>query len=139
MTDDMLAAQVNKVTNYNRMIIQLNQSFSAGFIDDLRRPRRILYASAGPAQPAYAHPSGYFGHFNFWLLSAHYGKNLLTNSPVNADADHDGRLSIVEAYNLARQRTTGQYTMYEDNGVVPYRPGNMPAYGEGAAGSAIRM
>ena len=55
---------------------------------------------------------------------------------VDADADDDGKVSIVEAFNYARSMNSRPETpWYEDSGDGIPRSGAMPAQGEGGLGS----
>lgn len=139
MTDDMFAAQVNRITSYGKMIIVLNQSYSGGFINELSRPRRVIMASSSPTQTAMSHPSLYFGHMNYWMLSSFFGHQLLGGAPLNADANGNGQVSVLEAYNMARVRVVPQVTNYDDNGWPPGRMGPVPGGGEGALGAATYL
>jgi len=56
---------------------------------------------------------------------------------VNADANGDGAVSILEAYNFARAHDSRPETpWYKDNGIAPPHSGAMPAGGDGALGAA---
>lgn len=134
LTDDMMRVQVSRITRYARIVMQFNQSFSGGFLDDVAGPRRVIYASAHPTQLAYSHPSGAFGFLNYWVLSCYYKHQIIGGAPVNADVNHNGATSIVEVYNYSRTRVGTQVLFYEDNGVKPGRSGPMPGMGEGGLG-----
>jgi len=55
---------------------------------------------------------------------------------VNADANGDGEVSLVEAFNYARAKDTQSETpWYEDNGDGIPHSGKMPAGGDGTLGS----
>jgi len=134
LTDDALKVQINRITRHHRMIIQLNQAFSGGFVDELSAPRRVIYASSQPTQLAYSHPSGAFGNLNYWVLSCYHKHQLIGGAAVNADANGNGQLSIVEVYNYSRPRVAPQILLYDDNGLKPGHTGPMPGAGEGALG-----
>jgi hypothetical protein len=59
-----------------------------------------------------------------------------TAPPVNADANGDGRVSMIEAFNYARSMDQSEETpWYEDRGDGIPHNGAMPSQGEGALGS----
>jgi len=136
ITDDQFAAEVNKITNFGTMIIQMKQCFSGGFVADLTRPNRIVMSSAAPTQVSWAHSSLNYGEFTFWYFAALTGSKPDGSGAVNADANGDGKVSILEAYNFARSHDSASETpFYEDNGAAPSHSGAMPGGGEGTLGS----
>jgi hypothetical protein len=57
--------------------------------------------------------------------------------PVDADANDDGKVSMVEAFNYARTMNDKPNTyFYEDSGDGIPHSGAMPAQGEGALGAS---
>jgi hypothetical protein len=140
ITDDQLAAEVNKIQNYGTMIIQMKQCFCGGFIADLTKPNRIIMSSASPTQLSNAHSSLLYGEFTYWYFAALTGSKPDGSGSVNADTNGDGKISILEAYNFARSHDTKPETpFYEDDGVKPCHSGAMPAGGEGTLGAATRL
>jgi hypothetical protein len=136
ISDDAFASEVNKIRNYETMIIQMKQCFSGGFIADLTAPNRIIMSSSGPEQLSWAHSSLNYGEFTYWYFAALTGNRPDGGGAVNADANGDGKISILEAYNFARASDTRTETpFYEDNGTTPARSGAIPAGGEGAFGA----
>lgn len=137
MTDDEFAAQVNKVQAYGKMIIQMKQCFSGGFVHDLLGPRRIVMASAAANQPSWSEDAGNFGEFTYWYISALRGSKVDGSGPVNADANGDGKVSILEAYNFARANDSRPETpQFDDSGTLPVRTGAMPVGDDGALAGA---
>jgi hypothetical protein len=145
MTPAAFAIQVNRIATYQRMVIHMNQSFSGGFIPYLMRPDRIIITAAAAHSQSWAHPSLYYGNFNYWYLSALRGHLLFSEAPVNADANGNGRVSLAEAYNYTLPRPGGpgsppippissQMPMFEDTGGPPARYGHLPGAGEGLVG-----
>ena len=141
MTDDEFVGEVNKITNYGKIIIQMKQCFSGGFVHDLVGPRRIVMASAGAYEPSWSEDSaGNFGEFTYWYISALRGTKLDTGTAVNADANGDGKVSILEAYNYARTNDSRPETpQFDDSGTLPVRAGAVPAGNDGtlAAGTFL--
>jgi len=138
MLDSEFATQVNKINNYDKIIIQMKQCFSGGFIDDLTKPKRIVMSSCTPTQVSYAKSTLDFGEFTFWYFSALTGNKPDGSGSVNADANSDGKISIMEAWNFARSHDSAPETpQYEDNGVPPpHGGGSMPMGGDGPLGAA---
>jgi hypothetical protein len=138
ITDDQFAAEVNKITNYGTMIIQMKQCFSGGFVADLTRPNRIVMSSASPTQISWAHSSLQYGEFTYWYFAALTGNKPDGSGAVNADTNGDGKVSILEAYNFARSHDTASETpFYEDNGATPAHSGAVPSGGDGTLGQTI--
>lgn len=139
VTPNQFAYQVNKITKYKQMYIFIHPSYSGGFIPYLKKDDRVIITSAAANRSAYAHPSYYYGNFNYWYLSALTGHVLLGGSAVNADANSNGKVSLTEAYNFTLPRTglapiTYQVPQFEDNGVLPSHFGTMPTGGDGLIG-----
>ena len=136
MTDDEFAVQMNKITAYSKMIMQMKQCYSGGYLDDTTKPNRILMSSCSATQVSYGRSANDFGEFTFWYFAALTGNKPDGSGAVNADANSDGKVSIMEAWNFARSHDTAPETpFYEDNGVKPAHSGAMPAGGEGALGA----
>ena len=137
ISDDEFAVEVNKIANYSRMIFQMKQCFSGGFLRDLTAPNRIIMASCTQVQASWADTiSQQYGEFTYHYFAAITGQKPDGSGPVNADANGNGKISVVEAYNYARSHDGRPETPgYEDNGVLPHHTGNMPSGGDGAVGS----
>jgi hypothetical protein len=137
MTDDEFVAEVAKITNYGKIIIQMKQCFSGGFVHDLVGPRRIVMASAGAYEPSWSEEGGNFGEFTYWYISALRGTKIDTGAAVNADANSDGKVSILEAYNYARTNDSRPETpQFDDSGTLPVRAGAVPAGNDGTLAAA---
>ncbi len=140
ITDDEFAAEVNKITKYSKMIFQMKQCFSGGFVRDLTAPKRIVMSSSAETQVSWSYTGGGFGEFTFYYFAALTGNKPDGSGTVNADANGNGKVSIVEAYNYARSHDARPETpWYEDNGTVPHHTGNMPSGGDGALGLATHL
>jgi hypothetical protein len=132
------AAEVNKIANYDKMIIQMKQCYSGGFIQPLTAPRRTVMSSCSAAEVSYGYSSLQFGEFTYWYFAALTGNKPDGSGPVNADANGDRKISILEAYNFARSHDGQPETPYfEDDGIVPAHTGPMPAGGDGIRSVAI--
>lgn len=140
MTDDEFAAEMNKIQAYDKIIMQMKQCFSGGMIDDATKPNRIIMSSSSATQVSYGRMANDYGEFTFWYFSALTGNKPDGTGAVNADANNDGKVSIMEAWNFARSHDTAPETpFYEDNGVKPGHSGAMPAGGEGVIGAATYL
>jgi len=140
ISDDQFAAEVNKITNYSKMTFQMKQCFCGGFLDELTGPNRIVMASSGEVQVSWSYTGGGFGEFTFHFFAALTGNKPDGSGPVNADANGNGKVSMVEAYNYARSHDGRPETpWYEDNNAIPGHTGNMPGGGEGTLGSATYL
>ena len=144
----VFAHQVDRIKDYRRMVIQMNQSYSGGFIPALRNPRRVIITAAAADREAYCHPTHAYGNFSYWYLSGLAGHQLGTESPWDADADRDGHVSVVEAYNqvlsaphFVGRATLGEWQLpqLEDTGTEPSQSRILPADGEGILAAAIYM
>ena len=140
ITDDEFAAEVNKITSYRKMIVQMKQCFSGGFVEDLTAPNRIVMSSCAPTQLSWSHTSGSYGEFTYHYFAALTGNKPDGSGSVNADSNGNAKVSILEAYNYARSHDTRpEMPYYEDNGVRPPQSGVMPGGGEGALGAATNL
>jgi len=137
ITDDEFAADVNKITKYAKMVIQMEQCFSGGFVNDLAGPRRVIMSACGDTECSWAKASDYvWNEFTYSYLAAWTGAKPDGGGAVNADTNGDGKLSTVECFNYARAHDTQPETpFFEDNGQRPGHSGQMPSQGEGTLGS----
>lgn len=136
ITDDEFAADVNKITKYSTMIIQMEQCFSGGFVNDLAGPNRIIMSACTDTECSWAKgPDWLWNEFTYYYLSAWTGSKPDGGGTINADTNNDGKVSMVECFNYARSHDAAQETpFYEDNGTRPGHSGQMPSGGEGALG-----
>jgi len=150
ITPSVFANQVNRITTCRRMTIHMNQSYSGGFIPILKRPNRVIVTASAWNRGSWAHPSLYYGNFDYWYISALRGHLLFGEAPVSADTNSDGKVSIAEAYNFTLPRPGGpgsppippianQMPQFEDNGTAPSRFGTVPFAGEGLLGAATYL
>lgn len=139
MSDTEFAAEVNKITKWRNMHIQMKQCFSGGFVDDLTRTKRVVMSSSAAGQVSWAKATLDYGEFTYYYMSALKGSWVdgAAGAPV-ADASGDGKVSVMEAWNFARSRDTRPETpQYEDNGSAPCQSGgSMPMGGDGPYGAA---
>ena len=123
---------------YDRMVIVMGQCFSGGLIADMAGSNRIIMSAAGEYEPSYAmdpYPYNTYDEFSYYFTCAINGADP-DGKTVNADANGDGEVSMVEAFNYARAKDTQNETpWYEDSGDGIPHSGNMPAGGDGTLGS----
>lgn len=137
MSDTEFAAEVNKITAWNQMMIQMKQCFSGGFVDDLTRANRVVMSSSTAGQVSWAKHTLDYGEFTYYYMSALKGSWVdgAAGAP-GGDGNGDGKVSMMEAWNFARGRDTRPETpQYEDNGSAPCHGGGaMPMGGDGPYG-----
>lgn len=134
MTDTEFAAALDQVKNYKTEMIQMKQCFSGGFTRALRGPKRVVMSSAGPNELSWAHSSGNYGEFTYHYFTALTGKVPDGDTTANADANGDGKISMLEAWNYARTKDSKPETgWYADTDSTP-ATGNMPGGGQGVLG-----
>ena len=121
---------------YHRMIIVMEQCFSGGFLRDLAGNNRIIISAATQYESSWAMGPDYiYNEFSYHFTCALKGAKP-DGTSVNADANNDGEVSMVEAFNYAVANDTASETpMYEDNGDGVPHSGSMPQGGDGTLGS----
>jgi len=125
------ARQVNKVRP-RCTIIQMKQCYSGSFIPPLTGVARIIMSSCSSDQLSWSHSSLQFGEFTYWYFAALTGRKTDGSGNVNADANGDGKISILEAYNFARSNDKAPETPhFEDSGVAPAVSGPIPSGRDG--------
>ena len=120
------------------MIVVMEQCFSGGMIYDLRGTGRIVISAAGEYEPSYASATQSYNYdeFSYYFTSA-LNKAKPDGTAVNADANGDGHVSMVEAFNYARSQDAESETpWYEDSGDGVPHSGNMPSGGDGTLGGS---
>jgi len=121
MRDDDFAAQVNKINRVKTIAVVMEQCFSGGFIGDLRGSNRILMSAATSDQCSWAYHANYdYNEFSFWFLAALSGQKPDGSGVVDADSNHDGKISILEAYSFARAHdAVAETPWYDGDGIAP--------------------
>ena len=92
--------------------ILMGQCYSGGFIDDLIGDSRIVTTACSGNEQSWTSPDKPYDEFVYHWICAVNGADELGN-PVNADINHDGKVSMEEAYAYAtrqdRVNETPQY------------------------------
>ena len=144
MTETEFAAALNQVKRSKTMMIQMKQCFSGGFTRALKGANRVVMSSSSPNEVSWSHPNGNYGAFIYCYFTA-----LLGNTPdgekingsytINADANNDGKVSMVEAWNYAianNPRSEIERGWYADLDKQP-GSGQMPTIIQGAYGATV--
>lgn len=136
--DDDFAEDLARIQKYRVMIIHLEQCFSGGFIDDLRAPGRIIFSAAAEQRSSRAHRYSttnpvnvpVYNDFFYWFAAALLGETLDGDYALdrngapwtpNADADGNGKVSVLEAYMFARR-------LHQGDGIPWYGDDGLPGY-----------
>ncbi|MGQ9777953.1 MAG: C13 family peptidase [Thermodesulfobacteriota bacterium] len=140
MSNTDFGNEVNKVSRYSQMVIQMKQCHSGSFIPPLTGARRTVMSSCASNQLSYGHPSNQFGEFTYWYFSALTGRKPDGSGNVNADSNNNGKISILEAYNFARSHDQAPETPhFEDDGAAPARTGQVPSGTDGNRSASIYL
>jgi hypothetical protein len=122
MSDKEFATALNGITHYSKMVVQMEQCFSGGFVHDLAGPRRVIISAANWGQFSWGRQdpgtNNYsYDMFEYYFLAALRGSTPDGTATVNADTNGDGKVSILEAYQYARAHDTAAETpWYDDTG-----------------------
>jgi PKD repeat protein len=126
--DDDLAGMLDMLP-VARMTIVLEPCMSGGFIWDLSRPNRVI--AAATEEDAVSWGNTFIREF----VAALAWKNE-QGEPVDADADRNGRVSMMEAFNYAAgQDSLDEVPQYDDNGDGVSHTDPVPVAGDGDLGS----
>lgn len=134
--DDAFHAMVGNL-NFDRMVIVMEQCFSGGLIHDMAQGgNRIIISAAGEYEPSWPSTSQSFNYDEFsYHFTCAINKADPKGNKVDADADNDGLVSLVEAFNYARSKDAESETpWYEDSGDGIPHSDAMPSHGEGTLG-----
>ncbi|MCD6192766.1 MAG: caspase family protein [Candidatus Aminicenantes bacterium] len=117
VTDDFFAQLVNLLSRCQRIIIQMKQCFSGGFIEDLRAPRRTIMASTSEYNFSYSYAD--YGVYTYWYFSAFLGGEL-PRSFLVADRANAGEWEWFDLEDLGDDKVAfrahnGLYVRYNPN------------------------
>ena len=144
MTETEFADALNQVKHAKDMMIQMKQCFSGGFTRALRGEHRVVMSSSSPNQVSWSHPNGSYGAFTYCYFTALLGstpdgEKINDSDTINADANNDGKISMVEAWNYAianNPRKDIERGWYADLDKTP-GSGQMPTIIQGAYGATV--
>ena len=125
MQDTTFASLVNQVPHAYRVIC-MQQCFSGGFIDDLSSDKTVIITACAADEVAHRADSPaenemvdgvtyHHGEFNYYLLAALTGETV-TGTPVNADANGDGRVVMQEVFDHIQTHESRPETPQYDDG-----------------------
>jgi hypothetical protein len=135
--DDDLSAMFAGLS-FDRMVVLMNQCFSGGLIHDITQGGKQMIMSAC-LENEFAYGRWDYSDFSYNFICAIKGEDP-NGVAVDADANRDGVVSVLEAYNYARsQDTEPETSMYEDSGDGIPHTGAMPSGGEGTLGSTYSL
>ena len=125
MRADNFAAAINSVPHAYRVVC-MQQCRSGGFISYLTTPRTVVMTASGANENA--HPTDNLseretiggkiyphGEFNFYLLAALNGQDLLGNG-ANADSSHNGFTTMQEIFSYITAHESDSATFQYDDG-----------------------
>jgi hypothetical protein len=121
------ADKINSL-HFNRLIGVFEECFGGGLLHHLKGPNRVLLSAATEVQESHSDNSGQIDLFAHFLTMA---LNNTTYQGTIPDADHNGKVSLLEAFQFACQFDTAtcETPLLEDDGdgngthVPPKLPG----------------
>ena len=132
LSDDELAVFLNRI-NARVISIVAEPCFSGGLVEDLSSPNRVISTASTEETLSY----GNLFIMNF--TSAFHGADF-TDTPVDADYDGNGIISMQEAFNYASFNDYYNETpQYDDNGDGISNPYPIPAGGDGNLGANVYL
>jgi hypothetical protein len=129
-----LAFMLKDIT-YSRMIIVMEQCYSGSFVQDLSGNNRVIITAADSNQVSYGcDTEGPWDEFVYHFMDAVRNYTLIAD-PVGADWNHDGKISMVEAFNYAQSVDSCPETpQFDDDGNGVSHSGWMPVGTDGYPG-----
>ena len=106
-TDDILASKVNGLS-FGSFIGIFEPCYAGGLLYDLRGPNRVMMSASTENQVSWGSVSNYgnsYDIFVFYVTSALAGQ-FPDGTPVDADTNNDGLVSMAEAFDYARVADT---------------------------------
>lgn len=135
LTHRELSDELDKV-RANKIDVLMAQCFSGGFIEPLKRNNLTIATACNDVQVSFCDETYTFEEFAFHFICALSGMNPFCGEKVDADADHDGEVSMREAFDYAKEKddmTKAEYVLdpdYEPEIPMFYEPENVPTHVE---------
>jgi hypothetical protein len=115
--EDYALAMLLRLFNVASMNILMGQCYSGGFIEELAREGRIMSTSCCGNEQSWASPNYEYDEFVYHWICAINGADE-AGRPINADTDHNGEVSMAEAFEYARSHDcvneTPQYASWPE-------------------------
>ena len=123
MTTTEFAAEVNKLSAAKSINVCMEQCFSGGYIAALCGDKRVVATACSATQSSYAMSDLRYDEFCYYWISAVAGYTP-DGTPVNADYNDDGHVSMDEAFLFAQSHDTRpetpQYCASQHPNLGPY-------------------
>lgn len=104
--ESLLTPFEEKFVNVN---IVLGQCFSGGFVDNLKKRGFVVATASSGSESSWPCPDKPFNEFVYWWTCAVNGATH-DGSPVDADIDNNGRITMEEAFSFAEQHDREEET-----------------------------
>jgi hypothetical protein len=115
--EDYALAMLLRLFNVASMNILMGQCYSGGFMEELAREGRIMSTSCCGNEQSWASPNHEYDEFVYHWICAINGADEKGRS-VDADTDHNGEVSMAEAFEYARSHDrvneTPQYASWPE-------------------------
>jgi len=108
MRDDEFATELNKI-NAGKISIVMEQCHSGGFVDDLSGNGRVIATACQASQSSYATTDLLYNEFVYHWTAAALGE-YPDGTSVDADSNNDGFVTMLEAFEYARDNDTKSET-----------------------------
>ena len=132
LIDDELAEFIARVTPAETVVVLL-PCYSGGFIEDLSRMSRVICSATQEETVSY---NNYF--IENFSSALHW--RTPEGLPVDADADHNGHISMVEGFNFASDNDpSSEIPQYDDNGDGMGHAAPIPNGGDGTFGAGVYL
>jgi len=138
----VFAGYIDDVTQYNWRAFELEQCFSGAMVPPLSGPNTVIATAANATETSCGAGASlyYYDPFVYYFNAALKGAfpTPAGGGSVNADANTDGKVSLMEAFNYAEANDyCAESPQYDDDGDGVSHTGQMPSGGDGGLGSLI--
>jgi hypothetical protein len=132
MLDDEMAIFLDRI-DANIISIFMEQCFSGGFIDDLSAPNRVISTATEEETVSWGNL-----FVELFTSALHWANR--DGAPVDADYNHNGCVSMMEAFNYAAENDYySEIPQYDDNGDGIGHPYPIPNGGDGGLGAVTYL